>query len=352
MSLAMLAPVSDNFVLDNAEIKSDALKFFRQNDPSFKFASGNMGKWGYSSQTHKDDPVCGGVLWDLFVVLHPLYYPKRNQIPLIQNNLPWLRKIVGDVDTVVDFGCGGDEAIQNQAIPVIREFNRASTHIAPTYIPVDLCTSYVEGATIQVEQAFDGSVKVIPCEADYSKPIENIPSGKKLGLFFGASTNFDNFPEGMKSLLASFKKAVGKGGHLVMAIDTNTDPESVKESYEHPLHHQQEINLIHRLKRDLSIKGNLDPDAWRYETDIEEFEYEGHKVLLASHVLVATRLQAFSIDDEHFTIRPGERFVADKSYKIPVSLMDILAQQEGYVPKGVVYDSQKRMAMPVYEVVR
>ena len=343
MSLALVAPDNVDLISDSFEMKRDALAFFRQNNPKHTSVSGNMGKWGYSSQSHKDDPVCGGILWDLFVVLHPDYYPKRNQIPLIQKNLAWLHSVTGDVDTILDFGCGGDEAIQNQAIPVLKEFNKAST-----YVPIDLCTSFVEGATIQVEKAFNGSIKVVPLEEDFSKPIEGIPAGKKLGLFFGASTNFEDFPQGMKSLLASFRKAVGQGGYVAMAIDTNLDPISVKQSYDHPLHHQQEINLIHRLKRDLNISGDLDPGAWHYETDVEELEYFGHKVLLASHVLVAKRAQSFFIDDDHIGIKEGERLIADKSYKIPVVLMDILAKQEGYMPIGSVYDSQNRMAMPVY----
>ncbi len=344
MSLAVLEKLEDAAISERTELKHDALAFFRQNNPKLASVSGNMGKWGYSSQNHKDDPVCGGILWDLFVVLHPAYYPKRNQIPLIQENLPWLHALAGDVEVVLDFGCGGDEAIQNQAIPTLKEFNKAST-----YVPVDLCTSFVEGAALQVQKAFDGKVSVVQKEADFSKPIENLPSGKKLGLFFGASTNFDEFPEGMKSLLASFRKAVGKGGYLAMAIDTNLDADSVRQSYDHPLHHQQEINLIHRLKRDLDITGDLDASVWRYETDIEELEYRGHKVLLASHVLVASRAQSFFIDGTHVALGEGERLVADKSYKIPVALMDILAKEEGLAPLGCKTDNQSRMAMPVYK---
>lgn len=344
MSVAVLKARKEEAVSERTELKHDALAFFRQNNPKLATVLGNMGKWGYSSQNHKDDPVCGGVLWDLFVVLHPAYYPKRNQIPLIQDNLPWLHSVVGDVDVVLDFGCGGDEAVQNQAIAVLKEFNSAAT-----YVPVDLCTSFVEGAELQVHQAFGGSVRVLPKEADFSKPITGLPSGKKLGLFFGASTNFDEFPEGMKSLLSSFRKAVGRGGYLAMAIDTNLEAESVRQSYDHPLHQQQEINLIHRLKRDLDISGDIDPSAWRYKTDIEEIKYRGHKVLLASHVLVATRAQSFFIDENHIGIREGDRFVADKSYKIPVALMDILAKEEGFVPVASVDDHQNRMALPVYK---
>lgn len=346
MSLAVLDIREEIFVSEQSELKQDSLAFFRQNHSGSVSGSGNMGKWTYSTQHHKNDPVCGGILWDLFVVLHSAYYPKRNQIPLIQNNLPWLHSIVGDVDTVLDFGCGGDEAIQDQAIPTLKEFNSAST-----YVPIDLCTSFIDGAEKQIHAAFDGGVKVVPKEVDYSKTIEGIPSGKKLGLFFGASTNFEEFPEGMKSLLSSFRKAVGMGGYLAMSIDTNLDPESVKHSYDHPLHHQQFINMIHFLKRDLNISGDLDPTAWQYETDAEELEYRGHKVLLGSHVLVATRAQSFFIDDEHIVIKEGERLVADKSYKISVSLMDILAKEEGFKPIASVYDHQQRMALPVYKAV-
>lgn len=347
MSLfATLVRDNETPISELAEMKNDALAFFRQNQKFATHGSGNMGKWTYSTQSHKDDPVCGGILWDLFVVLHPDYYPKRNQIPLINNNLEWLHSITGDVDAVLDFGCGGDEAIQNQAIPLLKKFEKAST-----YMPIDLCTSFVEGATAQIKTVFDGSIKVVPSESDFSKPIKGVPSGKKLGLFFGASTNFEDFPEGMQDLLATFRKAVGTGGYLTMSIDTNLDAESVRDSYSHPLHGQQLLNIFHRLKRDLDISGDLDPKAWEYRTDIEEFEHHGHKVLLASHVLVATRPQSFFIDKNHIAIKAGEGLVADKSYKIPVELMDIFAKQEGYKPMGSVYDDQNRMAMPVYQCI-
>lgn len=345
MALVALAKEEVLPVSDNSEMTRDALALFNQEKSAWTSVATTVGsKWGYSSPLYKDDPVRGGILWDLFVVLHPDYYPKRNQIPLINNNLKWLHSITGDVDVVIDFGCGGDEAIQNQTIPLLKEFKTASM-----YMPIDLCASFIEGATEQIKTAFDDSIKVVPCESDFSKPI-GVPSCKKLGLFFGASTNFEDFPEGMKILLASFNKTIGSDGYLAMSIDTNLDPESVKKSYDHPLHHQQVINLIYRLKRDLNIRGNLDPTAWEYRTDIEEFEHCGHKVLLASHVLVATRPQSFFIDNNHISIKAGKRLVTDKSYKIPVELMDIFARQEGYKPMGAVYDDQNRMAMPIYQV--
>lgn len=330
---------------DISELQRDALAFFNQNRSGSVHGSGNMGKWTYSSQTHKDDPVCGGILWDLFVVLHRDYYVKRNQIRLINENLDWLQSVTGDVDAVLDFGCGGDEAIQDQAIPLLQKYNTARS-----YMPIDLCGSFIDAAVSQITTTLNGSVRIIPCEADFTKPLHGVPAGRKLGLFFGASTNFEEFPEGMTSLLDAFKDAVGQGGFLAMAIDTNNDAASVRKSYDHPLHGQQILNIVHRLKRDLNIQGTLDPRAWEYDIEIEEVEYSGHKVLLAKHDIVATRDQSFVIDRHFISIKAGERLTVDKSYKIPVPLMDILAEQKGYTSVGCVYDSQKRMALPVYQV--
>lgn len=330
---------------DTSELQRDALAFFNQNRSASAHGSGNMGKWTYSSQSDKDDPVCGGILWDLFVVLHQDYYVKRNQIALINDNLDWLQSVTGDIETVLDFGCGGDEAIQNQTIPLLEKYKTARS-----YMPIDLCGSFIDGAVSQITKAFSDAVKIVPCEADFTKPLNNVPAGRKLGLFFGASTNFEEFPQGMKSLLAAFNDAVGQGGFLAMAIDTNNDAASVRKSYDHPLHGQQILNIVHRLKRDLSIRGTLNPSAWKYDIDMEEVEYAGHKVLLAKHDIVATCDQSFFIDKHFVSIRAGERLTVDKSYKIPVALMDIFAEQEGYRSAGCVYDSQKRMALPVYQV--
>jgi hypothetical protein len=116
------------------------------------------------------------------------------------------------------------------------------------------------------------------------------------------------------------------------------------------LHGQQILNIVHRLKRDLNIRGMLDPKAWEYDINIEEVKHSGYKVLLAKHDIVATREQSFFIDNHLISVKAGERLTVDKSYKIPVGLMDIFAEQEGYTPIGCVYDNQSRMAMPVYQV--
>lgn len=340
------APKQESYELEFAKgLQEDALAFFRQNKLGGKHEIGNMGKWGYSSQKDSSDPVCGGILWDLFVLLHPGYYPKQNQVRLVQENLGWLHKLTGKIDGVLDFGSGSPEAIHNYAIPLLKEFSEASF-----YMPIDTCEDFVNGAVQQVKKELGAQQRIIPCHCDFTQPIEGIPEGKKLGLFLGSSTNFQDFPDGMRSLLQDFRKAVGKGGYLAMSFDTNTDRQSVIVSYDHPIHEQMEINLIQLLKRDLNITGDLDPSAWRYETDTKDLEFRGQKILVTHHVLVSTRPQSFFIDDEHISIGEGERLIADKSFKIPLQVMDELAVEEGYTPVGVRFDHQRRLAMPVYAV--
>lgn len=328
---------------ETVALKQDAIAFFHQNKKGS--SGGQMGKWGYSPQFTKSDPVCGGLLWDLFTVLHPKYYVKKNQRSLLSNNLGRLHKITGAVHQVLDFGCGGPDAILSQTIPLLREFKEVTT-----YIPIDINADYAYGAKDLVHEKLDRNIEVLPKPTDF-EDLELPKNGKRLGLFLGASTNFENFPSDMEDLMATFHKAVGKGSFLTVCIDTNLDSESIVSSYDHPIHHEQETNLIHRLKRDLNITGDLDPDAWRYETRTEEFEHDGHKILLASHVLVATKPQSFFIDGVYCSASEGEAFVSDKSYKIPVELMDKIAASQGFIRRDLAYDHQDRMALLTYEAI-
>lgn len=329
------------------KLRQDALALFRQNNAPGGREIANMDQWGYSSQLHKDDPVCGGLLWDLFTLLHSEYYPKKNQVSLFQNNIEWLCSLAGRINGVIDFGCGGPGAIYNYALPLLRRLHNVSF-----YMPIDLCEDYLASAVAQVGETFGESIRVLPYDGDYTRPISRVPPGRKLGLFLGSSTNFKRFPEDMRGFLKAFRQTIGDDGVMVMSIDTNTDPVSVRRSYDHPLHHEQEINLIRRFLRDLNITGDLDPAAWRYGTDIEVFSYRGHTVLLALHVIIPTRPQSFFIDSDHVVVGEGERLVVDKSFKIPVELIDTLAIEQGFVPLGVRYDHQNRLAMPVYGVGR
>jgi|GEM_PF-4512074 len=328
---------------ETAQMTEDAKAHFRQNKGHGH--AGVMGKWMYSDPAHENDVVRGGLLWDLFTKLHRQYYVTRNQKQVILGNLDDFAHALPNVKTIMDFGCGGSEVLSTQTLPLIKAFKSVVE-----YIPIDMNEDFLHSAKKLVSNVFGRKIKVNDINEDFLK-LPNIPrQGKTLGLFFGASTNFERFPDGMIDLLKAFTKAIGKDGYLAMTVDTNQDVQSVIESYTHNLHAEHSVNLMQRFARDLNITGDFDPHAWDYQTDVEEMQFKGHDLLLTKHVIVAKRAMSFFIDDEHFTVQEGEKFTADQSYKISVELMDELCSQCGLSRISRFDDSDKRIALLTYKV--
>ena len=238
-----------------------------------------------------------------------------------------------------------ERSSQNKQSPFLKPLKNISQYVA-----VDINDAFLKTAQKIIGSNFDKKLKFLGINEDFEAMSPIAKHGKALGLFFGASTNFEEFPEGMLDLLKSFKRAIGKGGNLVMTIDTNTDPKSVIQSYNHPLHAEQIANLMHRITRDIAIEGDFDPYAWHYETDTKPMTYKGHDLLLTGHVLVAEKPMSFFIDGEHFTIKEGERLVVDQSYKISVDLMDVLCEMVGLTRVSRYDDSDNRMALLAYNI--
>lgn len=325
------------------QMAEDAKAHFRQNIGSGH--AGIMGKWMYSDPHHENDTVCGGLLWDLFTKLHRQYYVTRNQKKVILDNLDDFANALPNVKTIMDFGCGGSEVLTNQTLPLIKAFKSVVE-----YIPIDMNEDFLRSARNIVSGMFGRKVVVNDVNEDFLK-LPSIPrKGQTLGLFFGASTNFERFPDGMVDLLKAFKEAIGKDGYLAMTIDTNQNAQSVIESYTHNLHAEHSVNLMQRFNRDLNIVGDFDAHAWEYQTDVEEMQFNGHDLLLTKHVLVAKRAMSFFIDGEHFTVNKGEEFVADQSYKISVELMDELCSQCGLSRVSKFDDNDNRIALLTYKV--
>lgn len=322
---------------EKKDILVDTLSFFK------KEREGHMGKWGYSSPLWATDKVRGGELWNLFTVLHDGYYIKKNQKKLILDNIKRLKELTNSVEQVVDFGCGGNDAIITQAIPILKTYKEATV-----YTPIDVNKDYVTQAEKIVTDYLGRSIVISPIHADFS----NVPAiqtdSRKHGWLLGASTNFSYFPKDLSDLISNVLYIMGKNSYLTVCIDTNLDSKSIIESYDHSIHHLQEINLMHRLARDIEIKGDFNPDAWKYTTKTKMIRYAGENILLAQHVLVSTQHQSFSIEGQHFNVLLGEELIVDQSYKFSADMMNKIAWRHGLKMIDQVHDDQGRMALTTY----
>ncbi len=302
---------------------------------------GIIGPWQYSSSHSNKDPVRGAYLWETFLKASLDYYPLPNETRLIQSRAGDLIQDKSTPVVLVDIGPGSTQAVINKTIPVKRHFENVVM-----YCPVDKCEDYL----ISSANVLNDEQQGIPIKAyhvDYTQDEINIPhKGRVVALFFGGTIgNFEGHPnEGLPEdkvveYLKSVKKIIGSDGTLMITHDANQDETSILRSYLHPLQVAFGSNIMHRVKRDLPVYGDFDPDAWHYEPVWHE---KNHQLC---HTILCDRDQTFWLGQERFKIHAGERFILNNSFKYPVHKMKEWASLAGFGEQAHVMDHQGRQAL-------
>lgn len=299
---------------------------------------GIAGSWQYSDSQHQDDPVRGAALWEAFLKASKHYYPLSSEIDLIHNHA---HRLVGDIQdpiVLVDLGPGPQQAVANKTIPIAGIFNKISC-----YCPIDKSQDYLAGAT----SIFGGAFPRAPIQefhADFFKDDISLPnSGHPLALFFGSSiSNLEGSPEDILPeseiiwQLSRLRKIVGDNGSLLMAYDANQDGASILKSYNHPFQIAFGFNITHRIQRDLPVSGNFNPYSWHYEPI---WHPQNHQLC---HTLICDEPQDFWLGQQYFSIKKGEKFILNNSFKYPVEKMQEWGLKAGFSHQKFIQDNRKQ----------
>ena len=302
---------------------------------------GILGAWQYSDSHYEGDPVHGASLWEAFLKASLDYYPLRSEIELIQHHAGRLLNPQREPVVLVDFGPGPRQAVFDKTVPIARLFKSVAA-----YCPIDISRDYLL-AVCQTLHAENPSIPMQAFNLDFFADDIPLPEGPaRLGLFFGSSISniegspTDGLPEDeIVRQLARLRIALGPRGALLMAYDANQDKDSIMRSYLHPLQIAFGSNIMHRIKRDLPVYGDFEPEAWRYEP---VWHAATHQLC---HTVVCERDQTFWLDNERFSIKAGERFILNNSYKYPVQKMQEWGARAGFAHQDCVMDSDNREAL-------
>ncbi len=303
---------------------------------------GVAGPWQYSSSHHPDDPVRGAFLWEAFLkAADNHYYALMNETHLIGGRSHELIEDTKSPILLADFGPGPKQTVINKTLPVKRHFKNVVG-----YASIDHCLDFVTGSCEVVEQDQPG-MPLYGYHVDYLYDEIQLPEGsRKVGLFFGGTiANFEGHPndglpgERAIALLRRIREILGEDGTLLITNDTNQDEASVLLSYLHPLQVAFGSNIMHRVKRDLPVYGDFDPEAWRYEP---VWHAKSHQLC---HTVICERDQSFWLGNERFNIKAGERFILNNSFKYPVAKMKEWAHAAGFGTHRHIMDHENRQAL-------
>lgn len=304
---------------------------------------GVVGHWQYSSSHYAGDPVKGAALWESFLNSPNDYYLLPNEIRLIQEKAGYLLSNIEGPTVVVDFGQGPAQSVQNKTVPVMRHLKNIAA-----YCPIDMCKDYILEASDVINREWP-NLPLKGYHVNYFHDRIKIPkTGKPLGLFFGGTLgNVDGHPDNglpenvIIEHLRTMKEILGENAFFIMANDTNQDEISILQSYKHKLQMAFGSNLMYRIKRDLPVYGNFDPEAWHYEPVWHAQTYQ------ICHTVVCDKDQSFLLGNERFNIRRGESFILNNSYKFPTEKIKEWSAKAGFLHRQHVMDHENRMALHV-----
>ena len=247
-----------------------------------------------------------------------------------------------DIDTVVDFGVGDKLAIMNKVLPIIRGLDNVKM-----YAGIDVSEDFLKAACKRVSEG--AGILATPINGDFYKDRITLPGRKKLGLMLGSTITNQNMKEGddfpraeIVSKLSHIKQTMGAGNHMIFTYDSNPDPDSAMNAYDHVFWSRHVTGMMYEVNK--YAEGNVKPSAG------------GHKMVGDSNAHVihqcseATENQNFSIDGHDFHISKGERFVTVNNFKYPLKLFQDLCEEAGFNIGKSHQDHQNRMRLQMLSI--
>lgn len=324
----------DNPYIKGNQFLLDVMQWFsRERD-------GHMGKWQYFEPNYNGDPACGSDLWANWAKTD--FYMLQNQAYLIEENVNHIAGLTGSVHNIFDFGPGDKKAVYSNTMPFVEAYKNELRG----YISVDICDRYAVEAASLVSDQYKNVVPNPICK-DFTAQLPVPKISKSIALCFGSIIgNYEGkqnsrnvFPK-LINELKLIKQNLPSSSHIVIGLDGNNNENSLYESYDHEVHAAYEINVMHRIKRDLMpIEEGFMPDAWEYKMAWYPESYQ------FCHIAKSTADQSFYIGMQKFKIKKGDEFVVDNSYKFPAGVFQQASILAGYEPVASYQDSDKKMAL-------
>jgi len=264
----------------------------------------------------------------------PEYYPTRTERSILTKNAD---AIVSAAHRdrplplrLVELGAGS----ASKTCILLQAALRLSDDV--TYVPVDVCSSALELACVNVECALP-EVRVRPIVRNYvTHPLQLQPfEGTTLALYIG--TSIGNFSlEEARLILRKLRAQLQIGDALLLGTDLVKDESTLLAAYDDGdgITAAFNLNILHRINRELGA--NFDVDCFRHRVlwNSTEARIEMH--------LESTQEQDVSIEyadlDLHFM--PHETIHTENSYKFTDRGIRSLLNESGFETMEAWKDSQ------------
>ena len=210
------------------------------------------------------------------------------------------------------------------------------------YEPVDVSPSALDAARERIEREIPG-VRVCPRVMDYTHglELEEMHEGeRRLVLYIGSSIgNFD--PEEAAQLLQGVRAGLRRGDSLLLGVDLVKEDSTLLAAYDDRagVTAAFNLNLLHRLNRELGADFNLEAFGHRAVWNRAESRIEMH---LVSRLSQRVRLAALELDVE---FAAGETIHTENSFKYLPGQPETMLTEAGFTPAASWSDPNRWFAV-------
>src|SRR5499427_1615160 len=176
----------------------------------------------------------------------PEYYLTRTETAILRNHVADIAQFVGPDAQLIEFGAG----VQAKTRILIQALQTR------LYVPIDIAMDTLQASSNELAGRFPW-LNVVGICADYTQPLAlpgfaGVPVRRKV-VFFPGSTVGNFTPAEALEFLGQARRAVGKGGALVIGVDLKKDKATLDAAYDDSkgVTARFNLNLLSRMNREL-----------------------------------------------------------------------------------------------------
>jgi uncharacterized SAM-dependent methyltransferase len=294
MSRALVAAAPESATRSPAvqEFAEDMVDFFGE------WRGGHIARHGYVGK--------GGSFYERWLATNGFY---RSQVTLAETEIittyvAALAEICGNTNHFVEAGVGSFKAFLMKTHALLARLAAREPELRYTIADV---------SRLSYEDVAGQTAKLRLPKPDFHEGnfFQSLPPLEKGSVVYIPGLTFTNIPEDaikgdtaqiLTTNLAFFAKSLQKGGVLIFSYATadgiDDKGTQVKAFYDDPLIHKYQESIFHRVRNELPVEGNYDPNAfgirhiWRPE-----------KAVLTRHAVLHRPLD-FTLEGQEFALRP------------------------------------------------
>ena len=127
--------------------------------------------------------------------------------------------------SVIEFGPGTPIAFKSKTLPFLKQISSFQS-----YIPVDLCETYLDESKKIVEEEFSRQVSVETLKTDFIKNVDLVSKFPQPTVLFKGSTIANLSTRGCFEFLDRLSQGLKPEGILLVGTDSNQNESTLKES--------------------------------------------------------------------------------------------------------------------------